>query len=68
MAACRRQTMFETQMVNNVLAEERAGGMENLAFYEGFQARTEVVKDGPVRFLLDAKRDGKKVAGYGAGS
>ena len=56
----------ETQMVNNVLAEERARGMENLAFYEGFQARTEVVKDGLVRFLLDAKRDGKKVAGYGA--
>ena len=41
----------ETQMVNNVLAEERARGMENLAFYEGFQARTEVVKDGLVRFF-----------------
>ena len=36
------------------------------AFYTGFQARADAVKDGLLRFLLDAKRDGKTVAAYGA--
>ena len=52
--------------VASVLAEERTRGMDTPAFYEGFQAEAEAVKDAAVRFLLDAKRDGKTVAGYGA--
>lgn len=52
--------------VASVLAEERTRGMDTPAFYEGFQAEAEAVKDAAVRFLLDAKRDGKAVAGYGA--
>lgn len=56
----------ETDRARAVLTEEQARGMEDLAFYEGFQARADAVKDGLLRFLLDAKRDGKTVAGYGA--
>lgn len=49
-----------------VLAEEVQRGMAGTAFYAGFQARAEAVKDGLLRFLLDAKRDGRSVAAYGA--
>lgn len=56
----------ETAAARAILAEERARGMDDRAFYEGFQARADAVKDGLLRFLLDAKRDGKTVAGYGA--
>ena len=52
--------------VSDMLAQERARGMESAAYYEGFQARAEAVKNGLLRFLLDARRDGRKVAGYGA--
>ncbi|WP_072396064.1 class I SAM-dependent methyltransferase [Hyphomicrobium sp. CS1GBMeth3] len=45
---------------------ERAAGVESAAFYTGFQARTEAMKDGFLGFLLDARRDGVVVAGYGA--
>ncbi len=56
----------ETPDARAVLAEERRRGMEGAAFYAGFQARADAVKDGLLRFLLDAKRDGRSVAGYGA--
>lgn len=55
-----------TANVDEILTEERARGMDTPAFYEGFQAQAEAVKDAAMRFLLDAKRDGKTVAGYGA--
>jgi SAM-dependent methyltransferase len=49
-----------------VLAEERARGMEGARYYEGFQARADAAKNGLLRFLLDASRDGHAVAAYGA--
>ncbi|HEX3463986.1 MAG TPA: class I SAM-dependent methyltransferase [Candidatus Elarobacter sp.] len=49
-----------------VLAAERAGGLERLATYEAFGERVVRIKDDFVGFLLDAKRRGKRVAGYGA--
>jgi len=45
--------------------EERAG-MRGAGYYTGFQARTDRVKNDFLAFLLDAKRRGKRVAGYGA--
>ncbi len=56
----------ETAGARAVLEEERRRGMETAAFYAGFQTRADAVKDGLLRFLLDAKRDGKTVAAYGA--
>lgn len=47
-------------------AREAQAGLDGRAFYEGFQAQAEAVKDDVLRFLLDAKRDGARVAGYGA--
>jgi C-methyltransferase-like protein/methyltransferase family protein len=49
-----------------VLAAERAGGLERLETYAAFGQRVVRIKDDFAAFLLDAKRRGKRVAGYGA--
>lgn len=56
----------ETSAVQSVRDLEAQHGMEQDAFYCGFQAKAETVKDDFLRFLLDAKATGKSVAGYGA--
>ncbi|NTV14437.1 MAG: class I SAM-dependent methyltransferase [Desulfobulbaceae bacterium] len=52
--------------VAELLAREATIGMTNPEFYEGFQAQADKVKNDLLSFLLDAKRKGKTVAGYGA--
>jgi hypothetical protein len=52
--------------VAELLAIETEAGMSDIGFYSGFQAKANQVKDALLRFLLDAKRDGKTVVGYGA--
>ena len=52
--------------VDRVLDEERAAGLASASGYAGFQARAERARDGLLRFLLDARRDGRTVAAYGA--
>lgn len=52
--------------VEAVLGAEADRGVATAAFYQGFQTRVDRLKDEFVRFLLDAKRDGRKVAAYGA--
>ncbi len=52
--------------VDALLEEERLRGMRNLEIYQGFQLRAERVKDDLLLFLIDQKRAGKVVAGYGA--
>lgn len=52
--------------VGALLAEEARRGLQSLAVYEDFQARADRVKDDFLRFLLEQKRAGKKVAAYGA--
>lgn len=54
------------QAVAAVLAAEQAEGLQQLATYAGFQARADAVKDTLLRFLIDCKRRGRRVAGYGA--
>jgi SAM-dependent methyltransferase len=56
----------ESGSVAGMLAREAAAGLTDAAGYAGFQARAERVKDEFLRFLLAAKRDGLRVAGYGA--
>lgn len=56
----------ETPAVAVLVAEEARRGMGSLAYYSAFQPRVDAVKDGFLRFLLEAKRQGKTVAGYGA--
>ena len=45
---------------------EADAGVASGRFYSGFQRAAETVKDDLVRFLLDARRDGARVAAYGA--
>ena len=52
--------------VSDLIQIEAEAGMRSKAFYTGFQARAEMVKNDFVSFLIDAKRQGKKVAAYGA--
>lgn len=55
-----------TAAVAKLLDRERSIGVLTDAYYAGFQSRTDRVKNDFLRFLVDAKREGKKVAGYGA--
>lgn len=52
--------------VAEVLQSEARAGLLAPDAYRGFQTRAERAKDDLLRFLLDAKRDGKRVAAYGA--
>ncbi|MBI5717553.1 MAG: methyltransferase domain-containing protein [Burkholderiales bacterium] len=52
--------------VAELLAREAAAGMNGAAFYSGFQALADRVKNEFAAFLLDAWRQGRRVAAYGA--
>ena len=52
--------------VAELLGHEIAAGMAAPVFYAGFQAKADQVKNDFLLFLLEAKRTGKTVAGYGA--
>jgi len=52
--------------VKDLLDREHQAGMLSADYYTGFQERAIKVKDDFLRFLLDAKANGKSVAGYGA--
>ena len=56
----------ETSLVQNMLTHEIQAGMQDEKTYSAFQKRADKVKDGLVSFLLEAKAEGKTVAGYGA--
>jgi SAM-dependent methyltransferase len=55
-----------TAAVGRLLDRERSVGVLTDTYYAGFQSRTDRVKNDFLRFLVEAKREGKKVAGYGA--
>jgi hypothetical protein len=55
-----------TAMVGQVLSDERAAGLADPAIYEQFQSRMNQVRAGFLEFLLEQRRAGKRVAGYGA--
>jgi SAM-dependent methyltransferase len=55
-----------TERVGALLDRETAGGYGNLDFYLGYRASVETVKRDLLEFLIDAKRAGKRVVGYGA--
>jgi SAM-dependent methyltransferase len=52
--------------VRAMLERETATGLTSAAYYVGFQERTNEVKDDLLRFLLDARKEGKRVGAYGA--
>lgn len=55
-----------TENPASILALEKEAGITTHEFYSDFQQKTNKVKDDFLKFLLDAKSSGKKVAAYGA--
>jgi SAM-dependent methyltransferase len=55
-----------TPAVADVLNEERRGGLEDLATYKAFQRKADRVKNDLLYFLIEQRRAGRTVAGYGA--
>ena len=56
----------QVESVASLMDQERASGMDCDKFYLTFQSQADDVKNDFLRFLLQAKADGKSVAGYGA--
>jgi 2-polyprenyl-3-methyl-5-hydroxy-6-metoxy-1,4-benzoquinol methylase len=56
----------ERAAVAELLAAEAAAGMTKLAYYGGFQLQADTIKNNLLAFLIEQKRAGRKVAGYGA--
>lgn len=54
------------EAVAAMLAWEEESGVKTAAYYASLAPATERIKHELLRFLLKAKADGKKVAGYGA--
>ena len=64
---CHSDDIRETQTsVTNLLQEEADRGLQNLQTYQDFQPRADKIKDDLLNFLIDQKRNEKKVAAYGA--
>ncbi|HET9279814.1 MAG TPA: methyltransferase C-terminal domain-containing protein, partial [Flavitalea sp.] len=55
-----------SQNVLDLLRKEDEKGMNKLDYYNNFQQKAETIKMDLTSFLIDQKRAGKKVAGYGA--
>ncbi|MBX9868771.1 MAG: methyltransferase domain-containing protein, partial [Burkholderiaceae bacterium] len=55
-----------TDGVEKILAKEMAAGLTSIDFYLDVQGRAEQAKFDLLRFLLDCKKEGLKVAAYGA--
>jgi hypothetical protein len=52
--------------VQRLIEAETERGLRDLQTYRSFQERADRVKDDLVAFLIDAKRNGKRVGAYGA--
>lgn len=59
-------THARTQNVDDLLKKEDDAGMNSMDYYRGFQTACETIKTDFLSFLIDAKKAGSKVAGYGA--
>lgn len=58
--------LVESARIDAVLDQERQMKLDRIDGYAGLQARAESAKDGFLRFLLEQRQAGKKVAAYGA--
>ena len=55
-----------TASVADLLARERAAGVESLGYYAGYSERVRETKRALLDFLIREKRAGKSIVGYGA--
>ncbi len=65
-AAHEHSQHIQTPEVAALLALEVQAGMRAAAYYQGFQAQADAVKNGCLEFLLEQRRTGRKLAAYGA--
>jgi hypothetical protein len=64
---CHKDAEIQTEdSVSLLLKQEESFGLKGLNLYLSFQKKAEQVKDGLLEFLLQQKRLGKSIAGYGA--
>jgi SAM-dependent methyltransferase len=61
-----RTDLQDSASLSEVRAQESAAGLAELATYMKFSKRVEECRDSLLAFLSGAKRDGKRVAAYGA--
>jgi hypothetical protein len=65
--ACHEDSSFEaSEQLVELRAREDAAGLRELDTYTSFGTRVQVLKRELLEFLLQAKRDGMVVVGYGA--
>ncbi len=57
---------LETPAVPEMLDRERSTGMQTTDWYNGFQARVDVLKNELLEFLLEKRKAHETVVGYGA--
>lgn len=58
-----RQTLSS---VKQLIDEEQSAGLCSLDTYRTFQTKVEALKNEFLKFLIDTKKQGKKIIGYGA--
>jgi SAM-dependent methyltransferase len=65
-AQAARADLKDSASLSEVRAQENAAGLQDLATYMKFSKRVEECRDSLLTFLSIAKREGKRVAAYGA--
>jgi C-methyltransferase-like protein/putative zinc binding protein/methyltransferase family protein len=65
-AAHRDGRREHSKRVLDLLERERLAGVETLESYAGFEAKVRETKRKLLEFMIDAKRRGKSIVGYGA--
>jgi SAM-dependent methyltransferase len=61
-----RGDLHESALLQEIRAQETAAGLAELATYLKFARRVDECRDSVLGFLAGAKREGKRVAAYGA--
>jgi len=61
-----RTDLKDSASLGEVRAQESAAGLQDLATYAKFSKRVEECRDSLQAFLATAKREGKRIAAYGA--
>jgi len=55
-----------SEAVTSLLAREREAGYQSMEIYQDFHEQVQAIKRDLLEFLIAAKRDGKRIVGYGA--
>lgn len=59
-------TKEETERARELTERERQAGLDGFAYYRSYEAQVKETKRKLLEFLIDARRAGKTVVGYGA--